>query len=301
MKTTQKNKNKRIRENEFVTSYKYGHTIELSNVLGGNPIMKKIDKDRMVNTITGEIVEVEHAKNRADPKNKESLRQTFKRLRRLIGTNFTGGNNELWVTLTYSFDDYFNSGKKEPMNDGKKLFEDFKYFIKKLRNYFGKYLGYIAVAEPQGNSAWHLHILLKTLDKTTLYIPNKVLADLWGHGFVNVKRLKESDKVASYLMAYLSNIDLNNLNGNFENDENKPKRIVKGGRLSLYPMHFRIYRTSRLGIKKPTKIKATANEVKNIYGISEHTEPEFFKTSEIKRNDKSFEVTTEYYNFDEKI
>lgn len=280
-------KKERIRNNEEVTGYKYGSTIELSNVVGSTPVMKKIDKDRMINRFTGEVLKIEHAKSRNDSKNLESLRHTFKNLRRLIGCNFSGGINELWITLTYQM----KNGK--PMRNPKKLFKDFRLLIRKLRRFFNRELVYIAVIEPQGNGAFHLHVLLKSSDKGFLFIQNKKLAELWGQGFVNVRRLKDSDNVTSYLMSYLTNVDINNLEGKLSNE--KSKKIVKGGRLGLYPQHFQIYRTSR-NINKPTKTKGKASSVKAELGINDIDKPEYIKNFEISRGSKKVRVKTEYFS-----
>lgn len=86
---------KEIAPESPVTAHIYGDTIELSTALGGTPVMQKLNRDEMVNRVTGEISEIHHITSRADPKNYESLRSTFKRLRRLIGANFSGGYNEL--------------------------------------------------------------------------------------------------------------------------------------------------------------------------------------------------------------
>lgn len=279
-------KKERIENNEEVTGYKYGSTVELSNAVSGTPVMQKINKDQMVNRFTGEVVNIEHAETRDDFKNRESLRNTFKNLRRLIGANFSGGINELWVTLTYRFVD------GQPMRNARKLFHDFRLLVRKLRRFFKRELAYIAVIEPQANGAFHLHVLLKSIDESLLFISNKKLSELWGQGFVNVRRLKNSDNVANYLMAYLTDIDLFNLNGNFKNENSK--KIVKGGRLGLYPQHFQIYRTSR-NIIKPLKVKGQANSVKQDLGILENDKPDFFKTFEINRGDKNLKITSEFY------
>ncbi|WP_423156709.1 rolling circle replication-associated protein, partial [Staphylococcus saprophyticus] len=64
------------------------------------------------------------------------------------------------------------------------------------------------VLEPQKRGAWHMHRLLRRDDGSYLRIKNVDLHKRWGKGFVKVKRLKQSDNVAAYLMAYLSDIEL---------------------------------------------------------------------------------------------
>ncbi len=198
---------KQINDESPVTAHIYGDTIELSTALGGTPVMQKVSRDKMVNRVTGEITEVHHITSRADPKNYESLRATFKCLKRLIGANFQGGYSELLCTLTY---------RDSPMMDSKRLYADFKRFMRRLRTITGKKLTYIVIIEPQEIGSLHAHLLLKTIDNSRLYIANKVLADAWRQGFVNVRRLSNADNVAAYVMAYVSDVDLNNLEGQFK-------------------------------------------------------------------------------------
>lgn len=284
-------KKKYIDDRVPVTAHVYGDTVELSNSLGGMPIMQKISKDQMVNRQTGEVKDIHHVTSRADPKNYESLRATFKRLKRLIGANFQGGQSELWITLTY---------KDSPMTDSDRLYKDFKTFMKRLRKKMGKYFAYIAVIEPQASGSLHAHLLLKTLDKSRLYIENSVVAQLWGQGFVNVRRLKDSDNVGAYLMAYLTDIDINNLEDKPDKRKKISKKIIKGGRLGLYPINMQIYRRSRYGIVNPTKIKGSRKEIKHKYNL-DNVDPDYYRSFEIQRSkdEEPFKIETEYYSIKE--
>lgn len=277
---------KQIDDESSVTAHIYGDTIELSTALGGTPVMQKVSKDEMVNRITGELKEIHHVTSRADPKNYESLRSTFKRLKRLIGANFKGGYSELWCTLTY---------KDSPMTDPDRLYADFKRMMRRLRKIVGKYLAYIVVIEPQASGSLHAHLLLKTIDGTRLYISNKELAQAWGQGFVNVRRLSNSDNISAYVMAYLTDVDLNNLEGK-EAGSNAPKKIVKGGRLGLYPIGMQIYRHSRNGIVQPIKIKGRKKDIKQKYQID--VLPEYYRSFDVKHHEdgEKFTIETEYYS-----
>lgn len=279
---------KKIDPQAFVTAHVYGDTIEFSTALGGTPVMRKLNKDKMLNIKTGKIVSIHHVTSRADPKNYESLRATFKRLKRLIGANFYGGKSELWLTLTY---------KKSPMTDPSRLYSDFKRFMRRLRKITGKDLAYILVVEPQASGSLHGHILMKTLDKSNLFIENSKVAKAWGQGFVNVRRLKDSDNVGSYLIAYLTDVDLNNLEGDFGEKEGTSKKIIKGGRLGLYPVGMQIYRHSRKGIRQPLKLKDTKESIQKKYSL-EGLSPDYYRKFEIiKREDlEPFEIETEYYS-----
>lgn len=238
--------------------------------------IKKISKDEYVLVATGEILKYKtKSKNRSE--NKESLRKTFKKIRQLINTNFVGNKNELCFTITY----------KENMTDPKTLYNDFDRFMKKLK-YKYKNVDYINIVEPQGRGAWHCHILLRFNDRKRIYIPNKEIASMWGHGWVTVKPIKnDTDNLGAYLSAYLGDIELNEENvieclNNGTIKLNKPlnvkcvdvngvkKKILKGGRLHFYPTGMNIYRASR-GIKQPTVTRMSYENAKKIVGAGTPT------------------------------
>lgn len=201
----------------------------------GGATVKKLSKTEYMVLSTGEI---KYYKEKEDKKQKENIRKAFNRLRQLIRANFTSGaKNQLFITLTYA----------ENMQDVEKLARDFDNFMKRLkRKMKGHKLDYIAVIEPQDRGSWHVHLLLKT-DRKVLYIDNRDMAEVWGHGYTDTQRLK-SDDVGSYYVAYFTDIlDKDNENSN-------SKKREKGARLALYPKNFKFYRTSR-GIKKPIKIE----------------------------------------------
>lgn len=100
--------------------------------------IKKINKDEYVKKDTGEIFQCEHIENRGQ--NTNTIRQSVSKLRNLINNNFVGGDNELWITLTFGDNKIYNS------NELCKIFEK---FIKRLRYYFKNLkVDYIYVPEP---------------------------------------------------------------------------------------------------------------------------------------------------------
>jgi hypothetical protein len=184
---------------------------------------RKISRNQVVNVVTGEIIDCKVSSTRED--NQVSLRRTIKRLRDLINCNFFGDDNELFITLTY----------RENMTDYKRLYKDFDRFYKRLRYRFKDIeFCYISVIEPQERGAWHLHVLLKALNKDYLFIDNdSVISELWGQGFTKTQRLRGVDNVGAYLSSYLTDLI----------DEKGRKK--KGARLYLYPSGVNIYRCSR--------------------------------------------------------
>lgn len=261
--------------------------------------IKKLNAYEYVVLDTGEVKEYNKIENRAH--DKESLRKTFKHIRELINTNFTGERNELCFTITY----------KENMTDPKLLYTDFKNFMKKLKYKYGS-VDYINVVEPQGRGAWHCHILLKFNDLKKSYIPNKEVAQMWGHGFVKVKAIKKDiDNLGAYLSAYLGDIELNDDNlVQLVNDglikpgeainvkevevDGAKKKIIKGGRLHYYPPGINIYRCSR-GIKQPTVTHLSYEKAKKIVGAAT---PTYSTKTIIKDDDGKIinSITYEQYN-----
>ena len=264
---------KRIEHGKIVKSYVYGNTIEMTTANGQQEqTIKVIEGKRYVNLDTGEIHDMDTSNNsRFD--NLKSTKQTMKKLRRIIAHNFTGGKNQLWITLTY----------RDHVTETAIVYMDFKAFIRRIRNQFGN-VDYITVIEPQASGRWHLHVLLK--NDSELTIPNNDLAKMWGKGFTKTKRLKRADKVGNYLIAYLSNLQIGD-----EGSQNKS--IVKGARLYMYPKGIRIYRTSR-GIEKPLEITTTKAELMKTYKIN--SPPTFSRTTKHETHYGVKEYTTEFYD-----
>lgn len=230
--------------------------------------IKKINRDEYVLLSTGEIFNCEHIENRSQ--NVLFVKQSVFNLSNLINNNFVGGDNELWITLTFG---------ENKVYDVKLLYSIFHSFIKRLRYYLSDLiLDYIYVPEPHEKGDWHIHLLLKADKK--LYIKNSKLKEIWGHGFVKVNRLKDVDNIGAYVSAYLTNIK----NG----DSTK-----KGARLYLYPSGHRLYRCSK-GILKPTDEYIKYKDVKE--KVSSH-KPTFTITFRIT-DDNGFSniIHKEYYN-----
>lgn len=238
----------------------------------------KIDNDHYVDLRTGELKEFEHNSSRADDLN--YARVSMRNLREIINTNVTDCDMVRWITLTYA----------ENMTDTKRLYEDFKKFFMRLRYRYSDYqLEYIVAMEPQARGAWHAHLLL-LFDKEAPFIPNNVLAKIWGHGFVKVNALKDVDNVGAYLTAYLCDMELNEAdnagvyNGTgkckivdtVDNEgKNVSKAFIKGARLRLYPPKFNLYRCSK-GVKKPESVSMPYEEaLKTIDGLEPTYEKSF--------------------------
>ena len=300
-----------IPEGAGVTITPMGHIVEVQYLQKVNKIapIKVIDKDHYVIRVgefAGEVREFEHNETRAG--SFSSLRRTFKKLRYLINNNFSGADNELFITLTYS----------DNMTDTKQLYTDFMLFIKRLKYRFKQHsFDYINVIEPQGRGAWHCHLLLKS-DKY-LYIHNSDIAELWGKGFTNTRRISNVDNVGAYLTAYLADFEVTEdcdaaavsaaLSMHSEliekvveiDGEKVTKRFIKGGRLPMYPAGVQLYRKSK-GIVMPERYEVCWDDEtkKAIVGVAA---PVYRKGLVMSDEDCDFtnSLIYEQYNLSRKI
>ena len=241
-------KNSEIEGNAEVRFKEMGNIVEVMHQQHRNKTcyIKNIDKNYYQDLRSGEIKKKKHIENRSQ--NLDSVRNSLGRLRDLINTNVVDTNKCKWVTLTY----------KENMQDTKRLYIDFKNFIKRIRYKLGKF-EYIVCMEPQGRGAWHSHVIM-IFPEIAPFIPNKEMEKLWSHGFTKTKDLDNIDNVGAYLTAYLGDMELTKDNKDLVfqdksnlkmvSSEGKTKKIIKGARLSFYPPKFNLYRCSR-GCKKP--------------------------------------------------
>lgn len=286
-----------IGQEDLVCVKQMGHIFELCYTQHKNSkcSIQLLDKDNYILLSTGEVKECSHIDNRSE--NKLQVSQSLKRLRDYINTNVIDVSHCKWITLTYA----------ENMTDTKRLYLDFKNFIKRFRYKYGSF-EYIVACEPQGRGAWHCHCIF-IFDKKAPFIPNKEIEILWGNGFTKTNKLDDIDNIGAYLTAYLGDIDLSScIENNISYDSkdikeiteiwNKklkvPKKFVKGGRLSMYPPNFNIYRISR-GIKAPSKEYYSYHVIKEKAGLRL---PTYSKAISLTDNEKNFsnKIIYEYYN-----
>lgn len=282
-----------------VTVTRMNHLVEVQYMekMNRHNNIKKLDKNRYVELSTGEIKDFKHSETRKD--NYNSLRQTFKKIRYLINNNFVGAKNELHVTLTYA----------ENMTDTKRLYVDFKYFVERLRTRFKGQtsVDYISVVEPQERGAWHCHMLVRFNELESVYIPANELQEIWGHGFVKIKSLKDVDNIGAYLSAYLTDLEIDyeklEVSSIFKISEEqremvvkvvegKEKKFIKGGRLHMYPPGMNLYRKSK-GIVFPEREKMSYDKIKKIVGSAK---PHYEKTYKVEQDDFENTIHFQQYN-----
>lgn len=139
-----------------------------------------LSKDNFVVVSTGEVKSVQHhALDRTD--NLRNLEKTMRNLSDLINTNVTPDNTDCCRFITFTY--------KENMQNSEQLYNDFKNFNKRFKRYMAK-LGYryeyIITIEAQERGAFHLHGIF-IFNRKAPFIENKIIANMWGFGFVSVK------------------------------------------------------------------------------------------------------------------
>lgn len=113
-------------------------------------------------------------------KTKESLKKSMKNLERKIRNNFTGANNELFITLT--------TREMTNIADIEKYFDEFWNRLKSVY----QDLEYVYVIERNSiRDGCHLHLLIKATKHKTLYIPNSTIEELWQKGYTKTSRITD--------------------------------------------------------------------------------------------------------------
>lgn len=232
--------------------------------------IQKLDAYRYKVKGSGQVKYYKHAEKRVSYKN--NLMKTFNNIRNYINTNITHENIDrvLFITLTFA----------ENMQDAQLAYQAYKNFFERFKRFCKdkdlEIPEYISVIEPQRRGAFHFHVLLIYKEEPP-FIENEILSELWGQGFTFIKKLNGNiNNVGNYLVAYMSDVVVD------ENDEEilissgNSSKIKKGERLKYYPKGIHILRHSK-GLKKPAVVHTTYSTAMNLI---EHYSNEYQKTYE---------------------
>ena len=231
----------------------------------------------------GEVYEVAQKQEGQPMRNRRSLRQIFRTLRQLITANYTGGNSELFVTLTYA----------DQHNDPKRLHADIVLFWKRLKYRYPD-LKYIAIVEPHASGNFHIHMLLANTNGEELYIPDAEMRQMWGQGITTTERLDDVDHMGAYFVAYFTNMELSpdEIKVYAEQDDveyKNGKAYIKGRRLDFYPENMRIYRHSS-NCEKPER--RTGAEVDELLQTARQT---YSHETKFEQDGNEYHILTEQY------
>lgn len=173
-----------IPENEMVTFYSTPEYKEI-NYSKYRPFpTTKLKGNMYVDNSTGELREY----NKKPYRTIESFKKNYKPIVMLMKGYFRGDGSERLITLTY----------RRLMNDIDRLSKDVNTFIKKLRKKYPDIL-YLCIKEPQRNSSWHAHILVKRSGNISFDISEDEILKMWKKGQkVHVESIYNIDGLCRY-------------------------------------------------------------------------------------------------------
>lgn len=127
---------------------------------------------------------------------KENARRTVLVFRRLVASNLGQSDKPILMSFTYA----------ENFTDFQQAREDFRLFIKSVKDKFGTKIRYICVPEFQKRGAIHFHTLFWGLDPLLAQTERstRLFAKFWGKGFVDVIQTDGSQKLSTYLAKYMA-------------------------------------------------------------------------------------------------
>lgn len=215
----------------YVKATKYGDNLDLmactNSFKKGNqkPNCKKICKGMYINTVTNEYIKAKEHINRGE--NFRLLKKSADNLYKLIHANFYK-NIGYHCVLTY----------RNPPQNTDELYRDFKIFWQKIRYYYPD-MGYISVLEPTQKGVWHIHLLLKNVKGSNMFVSFFKIKQCWISGYCYVSKMRENVDYGQYF---------------------RKKIRFDNGLLNLYQPGVRYFRHSR-NIKKPITFTVNKTEV----------------------------------------
>lgn len=182
---------KLIRYGDFVEIFRYERPIVHSG-RKKKPVQEPLGMSS--DSILREAIVVEEQQKKA--RRKSNIRHAVLAFKRLTLANLRVGNEPVLASLTYA-------GDTQEIGQGH---QDFNAFARNLRSRFGKQVQYICVAEWQKRGALHFHALIWGLPHGVAASERhtRVVASLWGQGFVDLRKTDGHPKIASYLSKYMA-------------------------------------------------------------------------------------------------
>lgn len=130
----------------------------------------------------------------AKVRDENTARRSVLAFRKLCIANLDRFGNPIWASFTYA----------ENMDSLARARQDWAAFVKRAEYRFGPEFRFIAVTEFQKRGAVHYHAFLWGLPANTVEEErrSRVVATLWGHGFVDLVNTDGSPKMATYMSKY---------------------------------------------------------------------------------------------------
>ena len=129
-------------------------------------------------------------------KRSDNARRATLAFRRIIASNLGGPALPILVTLTYA----------DNFTDLAGAYKHLTAFNQSLRYRFGKAFSYVLVPEFQKRGAVHFHALYWRLPSELVHKERetRILAQIWGHGFVFLKETDGDERLSHYLAKYFT-------------------------------------------------------------------------------------------------
>lgn len=193
--------------------------VSMSNQNTSGSCIKRIDKYTYLDKRDNKIKYYDLDK----PTNIKDVKRKVRKYEEIVMYNFTGGKNELFITLTC----------RDKVTDIQVIKDRYKEFLVRLKKDY-KDLECIALFETTANSYWHIHLFIKSTTSNVLYIPHtELLNKYWGYGAVHI--IKNSNTFRNL-------------------GHSRDSRQEKLERLTNFPKGCRLYSKTK-GIKTPPKEK----------------------------------------------
>lgn len=128
-------------------------------------------------------------------RNKANARRSVLAFKRLVSSNLGESDCPVFLTLTYA----------ENLTDLRRARKDFNSFATNVKNRYGKQIRFVCVPEFQKRGAIHFHTLFWGLPSILVERERdtRVLAKLWGKGFIDLKKTDGNKKIAGYCAKYM--------------------------------------------------------------------------------------------------
>lgn len=213
---------------------------------------RKRNKYEYINLLTGEVLQ--YTQN--DIKTRDAINKSMKKVEKLLKNNFTGADNELFITLT----------TKDETTDFDTIKGYYTKFWKKLTRKNNQLQGVCVFEMQQTRNSWHIHLMIKDMGHKYLYIQNSYIEEIWGRGFCKTSRINQNIglKTATEINEekYMNEVHWEEEMQNFDIDmviEYMTKLKTK----EQLPSHKNAYRKSKL-IRFPQTRKMKYAEAKKL-------------------------------------
>jgi len=181
-----------------------------------------------------------------------NIRRAVVGFKRIVKANISESDHAILITLTFA----------ENIAELAVARKNFNAFARDMRERFGENIRYICVAEYQKRGAIHFHTLFWGLpiEVATTERSTRLVAGIWGHGFVDIILTDNRPQLANYLTKYfvkqLSDIRFRGKKAYIASrNVIKPEIRINGGIAqylysdlsTLRPLHEKKYMTTYLG------------------------------------------------------